>query len=417
MTDIFASHDKNIEAFVKSDIQDLGFPDGGISWERDPIKHRGVAKRLAPAFSSKNIKTKEGIVHHYVDLFIEKMKLIGTGAQGADMAKWTAWLAMDMSADMAYGRELHQMRDMKSAHLLEATYAVNLFATVYQVLRRFPLLSPIKFLFLSPSVVLSLPRLLRTNDEEVQSRIDRQGKTAHLDYFEQLVPADEPRPTDPEKIAHYGVIAGQLLIAGFEPVMILLYSTLFFLLTNPSDENYKWLVSEIRDLHSMYEDITADAVSKQQYLTACLQESLRLHSPGPNGLPRVSPGANVDGHYVPKGIVCQHAYFSAARDSRYFHEPRAYRPQRWLSPDHKLFEQAYADDCHAAVAPFNQGPRACPGKEAALAQARVFITKLLWTFDLELAAGQNLSFDKDFSVYGFWITPEMWIKFKPVVRT
>jgi hypothetical protein len=85
--DIYSTHKKNIEAFVKSDIQDLGFPDGGISWEQDPIKHRAVAKRLAPAFSNKSIKGKEEVLHHYVDLFVEKIKVFGTDDNGVDMAK------------------------------------------------------------------------------------------------------------------------------------------------------------------------------------------------------------------------------------------------------------------------------------------------------------------------------------------
>jgi hypothetical protein len=196
---------------------------------------------------------------------------------------------------------------VKSSLLLEATYAVNVFATVYQIMRRFPLLSPIKFLFIPPSMLTSLPRVLRLNDQEVQSRIDRQGKTIHLDYFEQLAPASGPKPTKQNEIAHYGVIAGQLLIAGFEPVMMLLYSTIFFLLTDSDNSSYQRLVRDIRDSFNNYDDINSDALSQNSYLTACLQEALRLHSAGPNGLPRISPGAPVDGLYIPQGVSSGHS--------------------------------------------------------------------------------------------------------------
>jgi hypothetical protein len=57
------------------------------------------------------LKAKEATLQKHIDLFIKKMKEIDAGNQGAELQRWTDWLALDLSADMTYGREMGQMRD------------------------------------------------------------------------------------------------------------------------------------------------------------------------------------------------------------------------------------------------------------------------------------------------------------------
>ncbi|KAI9641171.1 hypothetical protein NHQ30_010601 [Ciborinia camelliae] len=108
-SDIHATHVKNLETFVKTEFEDLG-EDGGISFEVDPVKHREVAKKLSPAFSARNTKAKEAVLHKYVDCFVDKMKGIG-GEKGVELRQWADWLTMDISADMTYNRQMNQMKD------------------------------------------------------------------------------------------------------------------------------------------------------------------------------------------------------------------------------------------------------------------------------------------------------------------
>ncbi|CAG8973253.1 hypothetical protein HYALB_00000012 [Hymenoscyphus albidus] len=76
-TDIYASHTKHIEHFHKTNSIELGVGDQGITWEKDPYKHQKIAKTLAPSFSVKSIKSKDPVMHKYIDLFVEKMKEFG----------------------------------------------------------------------------------------------------------------------------------------------------------------------------------------------------------------------------------------------------------------------------------------------------------------------------------------------------
>ncbi|MCJ1306503.1 hypothetical protein MMC25_000146 [Agyrium rufum] len=398
-------HVRNLETFVKTNSQDFG-DDGGIFLEMDPVRHREVAKRLSPAFSTRNVKAKEATLQKYIDLFVERMKEIGKRDEGVEMRQWADWLAMDISADMTYNRQMNQTRDMKSSLLLAAAIKANLFLTIHAVSKKFPLLRPLIYLFLPPSVWLTMPRALKMNSEEVQSRINRRGRIEHLDYFEQILSADAPSPTDKKQINHLEQIAAQLLAAGWEPIANQFYSSIFFLLQAP--KAYAALVNEIRTKFKKYEEITPNAVADMKYVHACLQETFRIHQNTSDGLPRISPGAMVDGTYVPHG-------FAAARSPRYFADPLHYRPQRWLPPDHPDYDPKYQNDNQKAFLPFNQGPRMCPGYAIAWDQIRLFLTKVLWSFDLKMVVGQDLSFDRDFTVYTMWNKPPFRVRFVPVV--
>lgn len=113
--DIYSPHVKNHELFTKTDMNERGEGDGGILFERDPARHRVVSKQLSPAFSIRASMAKEPVMQIYIDLFVEKMRNIGSCAQGVDVSKWCNWLAMDASADLAYNRKMNEMRDSKQS--------------------------------------------------------------------------------------------------------------------------------------------------------------------------------------------------------------------------------------------------------------------------------------------------------------
>lgn len=189
---------------------------------------------------------------------------------------------------------------MKDSVFLASTLKLNLFLTLSQITRKFRLLSPLMYLTIPPSVWFVMPQLIKMNTQDVQTRIGRRGKTDHLDYFEQLVPADKPVPEDKKHLYHLENVAGQLLIASWQPLANQFYSLIFFLLREP--DAYATLVEEVRSAFTDYADIDTEAIGNLKYLHACAQESLRLHQDTVDGLPRMSPGAVVDGEYIPQGV-------------------------------------------------------------------------------------------------------------------
>lgn len=138
----------------------------------------------------------------------------------------------------------------------------------------------------------------QTSRQELQGRIQRRGETEDMDFFEQLVPGDVP--TDPDEFRHLEQVATQILFAGYEPISSWYFATFLFLLKRP--EYLDTLTIEIREAFSSYDNITTNALTKLEYLNACLEESMRLFPSNNTGLPRISPGALVDGTYVPPGV-------------------------------------------------------------------------------------------------------------------
>lgn len=191
-------------------------------------------------------------------------------------------------------------RTVRNSAFLEVLLGFNAFTTIGQVSKRFPILGKFKNLFIPFSAVRSVKEMNQTSRGELQQRISWKGNTQDLDFFEHLVPADGIVPTDPKEFQHLEQVATQLLFAGFEPISSWYFSTLIYLLQEP--ETLQTLVSEIRTHFASYDDIKPNALTSLEYLNACLHESLRLFPSNNTGLPRVSPGAIVDGTYVLQGV-------------------------------------------------------------------------------------------------------------------
>jgi cytochrome P450 len=351
---------------------------------------------------------------------------------------------------------------VKNPVYLDVLLSFNAFTTVIQVFKRFPLLSPFQYLFAPLAKLSSFAAMEKTTRLCLERRIDRGGNTEHLDFFEYILPADSPLPTDPRELTHLGSVAVQVMFAEFGPISDWFYGTLFFLLEEA--ECYKLLSEEIRNAFKSYDDIKPGVLASLPYLHACLEESLRVLSGNNTGLPRISPGALVDGHYVPKGVrvsPChmsppprhnssshnsaptsdsphlpsypkddkynlfltlvwqahvQTSIFALARSPRYFHDPLHYRPQRWLPSDHPHYDAAFANDNRKGLFSFSLGPRVCMGREMAWMQGRLFMAKVLWTFDVVKVPGQHVDLEGALLHYGFLVKPELKVRFVPVSR-
>lgn len=185
-----------------------------------------------------------------------------------------------------------------------------------QVSKRFPLLSPLSFLFAPPKIIRLVPKFFKMNSQEVQRRIDNRGKTTHPDFVDYMLPTNAPAPTKKKEKVHLEQVSMQLLIAGFDPIQITFFSSLFFLLKN--QDAYKTLVEEIRNTFRNYTKITPDNLASLKYLNAVIHETLRTHVTAITGLPRKSPGAMVAGTYVPRGVSLVYPLIGCCLNYRFY---------------------------------------------------------------------------------------------------
>lgn len=164
---------------------------------------------------------------------------------------------------------------------------------------KLPIVNLFALFFVSPSVLRSLPGVFKMNSEAVQRRIDIRGTTPHPDFVDYMLPVDSAPPTTKNEKIHLEQVAFQLFVAGYDPIQITL-NAVFFLVKEPNA--HKILVHEIRDAFQTYDSINADVLAGLKYFHAVVSETMRVHITNGTGMPRISPGAIVDGVYIPKGV-------------------------------------------------------------------------------------------------------------------
>ncbi|XXH01893.1 hypothetical protein Hte_008255 [Hypoxylon texense] len=415
--DIYSPAHRGLEIFRKTDFQNRGANLGGIIWEEDPVKHHEVARKLLPAYSPRSIRSLEPLIHKHLNYFVERMEQLGTRHEGVNLVDWTHWVAWDTSQDIAWCEETGSMTAEKDPVALDVLISFNAFATMIQVFKRFPLLSPIKYLFAPVKKLSSLAEMESNTRKSVLRRIERRGNTPHPDLFEYVLAADEKPPTSEAELLHLGSVALQVMLGGFGPMADWYYFTLFLLVNAP--ECYRILTEEIRTEFENYDDINIQSTANLHYLVACLDETLRMISNNSTGLPRYSPGAVIDGHYVPSGVTVQSSVHTLGRSPKHFHDPMHFRPERYLPASHPLYDKAFANDNTKGLPEFSLGPRACIGRELGWAEARLFMSKVLWRFDVVKAPGETLDIEgmeRDMLHFGFLTKPRFMVQFVPIQR-
>ena len=67
------------------------------------------------------------------------------------------------------------------------------------------------------------------------------------------------------------------------------------------------------------------------YLNQIINETLRLYTAVPFGLPRTTPseGANFNGYFIPGGTTVSTQSYSMHRDPTIFPDPDTFKPERW----------------------------------------------------------------------------------------
>lgn len=101
--------------------------------------------------------------------------------------------------------------------------------------------------------------------------------------------------------------------------------------------------------------------------------------------PRRGEPLIVDGYMIPAGTQVGVCTYALHHNEKYFPEPFAFRPERWLVEESG--EKGLAE-MRSAFAPFSIGPRACAGKAMAYLEASLVIARTLWFMDFESAPGK-----------------------------
>lgn len=168
--------------------------------------------------------------------------------------------------------------------------------TVRDIYRRIPILRLVSWIYKPIPASITEQRIehYRLSQEKVKARMARDNDRD--DFFAHII-SDKNNPPRPDFVLAQ---ANTLVVAGSETTATALLGLTWYLLNNP--DALKILQIEVRTSFSDSTSINAETASKLPYLFAVIEEGLRLYPPIGFGLPRVSPGAVVDNHYIPAGV-------------------------------------------------------------------------------------------------------------------
>jgi cytochrome P450 len=172
-----------------------------------------------------------------------------------------------------------------------------------------------------------------------------------------------------------------LLLAGHDTTANALTWTLWLLSRHPAAEDR--VVCELGEVLGGRTPTAAD-LPRLRYLDATLRESMRVYPPVyAFGREPVTDG-EIGGFPIRAGTNVLMSQWVVHRDPRFFDDPDAFRPERWLDGlADRLPPYAYF--------PFGGGPRVCIGNTFATTEALLVLATLLPRFRLRIAPGATVT--------------------------
>src|SRR6266404_5761007 len=168
-----------------------------------------------------------------------------------------------------------------------------------------------------------------------------------------------------------------IFLAGHETTALTLAWTWYLLSQNPIAEAR--LHEELRSVLRGHAPEIRD-LERLPYLQAVVNEVLRMYPPA-YLLARTSIApSNIGGYDFPTGTTVLASQWVMHRDARYYDDPDAFRPERWLDG---LMGRLPA----GAYFPFGDGPRRCIGQSFALMESALVTATVAQQFRFRLVPG------------------------------
>ncbi|KAF0329915.1 hypothetical protein GQ607_002682 [Colletotrichum asianum] len=311
--------------------------------------HSRVRRLMSHGFSSAALRDQEPMIRGYIDLLIQRLH--ENSQQGRK--------AVDIS--------MHPW--------VELVFANVKTSAMRYALARFPVANHLLPFFVTPQLVRKAAEHKELTREKVSKRLTLTD--ARPDLVHGMTVGKGGLTVSREELNEN---SEGLIIAGSETTATALSGAIYMLTTHPAI--LKTLAEEIRCAFTSESEMNSINTAHLPYLQAVLEETLRFFPPAPNALPRITPpeGNLVLGKRVPGNTVLSVPHWAMYHSSSNFSRPDEFIPNRWLD------DPQFASDRKECMNVFSFGPRNCIGKNLAYVEMRMFLARVIWNFDIELAA-------------------------------
>ncbi|KAI9932648.1 hypothetical protein MW887_008897 [Aspergillus wentii] len=381
--------------FLKSNFY-KGISRRNIFTASDPSYHATVRKLFSPSLSPGCMMAHESVMKNCIgrlhNVLREKMQHDNT----LDLNDLLYCHAVDTVSEVLVGKPLDCLKRGRPLFWTEQLPRIFYWATIRDQFQGSGVPTMIKWLL--RRVVL---KGVRARNESARMQLINEQMHAPHSRRDIMVEVLERAAGSTLPEAEIAENFSAIMLAGFHTTANTLCAVIYFVLTHP--EAHSKLVAELQAHFSSVDDMTIEVAQKLPYLNAVITESLRLYPPVPLGGPRVSPGAYVDGTYVPAGVEICTSLFALHHNPEYFNDPFTFHPERWTEPG--------CTDKKEAVQPFLVGSRSCIAKHFAQHMLYLTLAAFFIEFDGDYI-GRIKDWQKDSKCYAFWEVPDLKVQMR-----
>ncbi|PYH78029.1 monooxygenase [Aspergillus uvarum CBS 121591] len=355
----------------------------------DNTTHARIRKLVAQGFSEKALREQERFIQCYVSLLVTKLQAAAAARRPINIGDYLQYATVDIAGDLIFGEPFDCVAKEEAHQWVKVTFGF---------FRR--LLGGASLLMVAPYLRPLLPYLVpKRVQEQARQRFafscakaakrlalgeapDRNDLITYICRYNNS--PNEAKGSMTMSRAEIEATVDILISAGSETTATALTGTIQYLLRNP--HTLAKLQAEVRgSLRSADEAMSIAHTTTLPYLSAVLQEGLRMCPPAPSIRPRLVPagGALISGGFVPAGTSVGIPPWTAFRSAANFGKPDDFIPERWLPATPEGGGVAIHPHEVQAFQPFSYGPRDCLGRRLGWAELRVLLATLVWHFDWE----------------------------------
>jgi cytochrome P450 len=265
--------------------------------------HRRQRRQLSHAFSATALQEQAGIIVQYIDKFVSQLTACAKQGQPVNIVNLLNYTTFDIIGDLIFADSFHSLDG-------DTTFVDNLFLGIpggayRQFLLQFPVLKPFLALYVGlenlhkASVTAKENFLLGRLKGQARMAMGAEPKDGRRDFATYMLRKgkSETAALSDEEVQG---LSSVLVVAGSETTATALSEFTFLYGTHPKKKRI--LVDEFRAAFTDESEITIASSAKLPYLHAAIEETLRLYSPAAVLPSRVSPGAQVNGQWIPRGV-------------------------------------------------------------------------------------------------------------------
>ncbi|KAL9623567.1 MAG: hypothetical protein Q9160_002248 [Pyrenula sp. 1 TL-2023] len=372
---------------------DIGGGAPSVQMVIDKQEHINRRRLLHPAFSQRALEEAEKLIavhaHKLTDAVIQKTAP-GEWASPTNLGDRATHFGFDFVSDLGYGHSFDMLSSADNRWVPTTLKIASRFIYYSGYLPFARLIRPflgtrIQILFGGRAAADSF-RYTQLANKHLAHRVGLEEKlkaeklpSRRKDTFHYLLNSYDGIMGRPLTKYELQADSALLIAAGSDAVGLTLSATAFYLLRSP--DALQHLTTEIREAFTDVSQIHGSKLANLPYLSACLDETMRLCPPKPSTLPRevLEGGMVIDGEVIPKGIEVGTPVYVLHRDRDIYPDPWSWNPDRWLETGEQRTR------AREAFCPFLIGPLNCIGKNMAYIALKCALAELLWRCDVRPA--------------------------------